>query len=466
MSDNKKSSFKGTVGFVLAAAGSAVGLGNIWRFPYLAAKDGGGLFMIIYVVLSVTFGFSLLMTEVAIGRKTKCPPLTAYKKVSQKWGWLGILGSFIPVMMLSYYVCIGGWVLKYFVTFITGNRALCAQDSYFGDFTSGIAQPIFYMVIFVLLGAAVVLFGVDKGIEKVSKVLMPSLFVLIVGILVFSLTLKNTNPDGTVVTGLHGLKEFLIPDLEGMTVTRFFRIVMDVVGQLFYSLSIAAGIMITYGSYVPDKTNLATSVGQIEICDTVVAFLAGMMIVPAIYVFSGKDGMSQGASLMFVSLPKIFNEMGLVGTIFGTLFFGMVIFAAITSSVSLQETMVATAMEKLGLDRKKSTILSTVVIILAGTVICLGFNVLKFEVTLPNGDKGSVLEVVDYIVSQIALPIAAILATILIGWVVKPEYVISEVTKNGERFTRAKIYSFIIKYFAPLFLFILLLMSFGIIPIQ
>ena len=224
--------------------------------------------------------------------------------------------------------------------------------------------------------------------------------------------------------------------------------------------------MITYGSYVPDKTNLATSVSQIEICDTVVAFLAGMMIVPAIYVFSGKDGMSQGASLMFVSLPKIFNEMGLVGTIFGTLFFGMVIFAAITSSVSLQETMVATAMEKLGLDRKKSTILSTVVIILAGTVICLGFNVLKFEVTLPNGDKGSVLEVVDYIVSQIALPIAAILATILIGWVVKPEYVISEVTKNGERFTRAKIYSFIIKYFAPLFLFILLLMSFGIIPIQ
>ena len=464
MSESKKSSFRGSLGFVLAAAGSAVGLGNIWRFPYLAAKDGGGIFMIVYLVLSVTFGFSILATEIAIGRKTKCSPLTAYKALSRKWGWLGVISSIIPIVLISYYVVIGGWVVKYFIAFLTGNGDLCAGDTYFNEFTSGIAEPLIYMIIFAVTGAVVVIMGVNNGIEKASKILMPALFLLIIGITVYSLTIKNTNPDGTVVTGLQGLKEFIVTDFRDMTLQRAFQIVMDAIGQLFFSLGVAAGIMITYGSYVPDKTNLASSVSKIEICDTLVAFLAGIMIVPSIYVFSGKEGMSQGASLMFVSLPKIFMKMGSAGNVMGALFFGMVFFAAITSSVSLHETIVATSIDGLGMSRRKGTILSTLIFIAAGAVICLGFNVLKFDVHLPNGDHGSILECADYMVSQIGMPVLAILTAILIGWVVKPEYITAEVTKNGEKFYRAKLYCFMVKYLAPLLLIILFLLSNGIIP--
>ena len=382
MTEKKRGSFSGTIGFVLAAAGSAVGLGNIWRFPYLAAKDNGGLFIFCYLILVFTFGFTLLITEIAIGRKTKQSPLTAYGKINKKFGFLGSLATLVPIIILPYYCAIGGWVFKYFIDFISGKGTLAAQDGYFSNFISGKSEPIIWLLVFIAATAGVVLGGVDKGIEKMGKVLMPILVILIIGISVFSLTLKYTDEaTGITRTGLQGLKLYLIPNFKGVTFKQFFLVIMDAMGQLFYSISVAMGIMVAYGSYVPDKTNINKSINQIEIFDTVVAILAGLMIVPAVYVFAGTEGMSAGPGLMFISLPKVFNQMGKVGTVIGIVFFLMVIFAAVSSSVSIMEAIVASIMDKFKLSRKKSAVLVTVYSVVLGIIVCLGYNVFSVSYT-------------------------------------------------------------------------------------
>ena len=307
MEQKKRGSFGGSLGFVLAAAGSAVGLGNIWRFPALAAKDGGGLFLVIYLILAITFGFTLLLTEVAIGRKTKQSPLTAYGKLHKKSGWIGGFACAVPFIIMPYYCVIGGWVLKYFIVFLTGNGSEATQDGFFGGFITAQYEPIIYTVIFLLICALIILFGVGKGIERVSKVIMPILLVMVIGISIYSLTLSHTNEQGVTATGLEGLKVYVVPDLENATFEKIVTTTMDALGQLFYSISVAMGIMVTYGSYVHDDTNMVKSVNQIEIFDTVVAFLAGVMIIPAVYVFQGVDGMKAGPSLMFVALPNVFG---------------------------------------------------------------------------------------------------------------------------------------------------------------
>ncbi len=306
----KRSSFTGTLGFIMAAAGSAVGLGNIWRFPYLAAKDNGGIFILVYVILAVTFGFTLLTTEIAIGRKTAQSPLTAYGFIHPKFKWVGVPACLVPVIILPYYCTIGGWVVKYLTVFITGKGGLAAEDGYFTGYITQNVSPVIFMAVFLGLTAFVVFSGVNKGIEKYSKVLMPALLVLIAGISVYSLTLKFTDESGVTRTGLEGLKIYLIPDFSGMTIGDFAAVITDALGQLFFSISVAMGIMVTYGSYVKKDANLMKSINQIEIFDTIVALLAGLMIVPAVFTFMGEEGMSAGPGLMFVSLPKVFEEMG------------------------------------------------------------------------------------------------------------------------------------------------------------
>ena len=446
MTEKKRGSFSGSIGFVLAAAGSAVGLGNIWRFPYLAAKDNGGLFIFCYLILVVTFGFTLLITEIAIGRKTKQSPLTAYGKINKKFGFLGSLATLVPIIILPYYCAIGGWVFKYFIDFISGKGTLAAQDGYFSNFISGKSEPIIWLLVFIAATAGVVLGGVDKGIEKMGKILMPILVILIIGISIFSLTLKYTDEaTGITRTGLQGLKLYLIPNFEGVTFKQFFLVIMDAMGQLFYSISVAMGIMVAYGSYVPDKTNINKSINQIEIFDTVVAILAGLMIVPAVYVFAGTEGMSAGPGLMFISLPKVFNQMGKVGIVIGIVFFLMVIFAAVSSSVSIMEAIV----------------LVTVYAVVLGIIVCLGYNVFYFELKLPTGAVGQILDIFDYVSNNILMPVVAILTCILIGWVAKPKTVIDEVTKNGEKFGRKYIYIGMVKVVAPVLLAILLLQALG-----
>lgn len=460
----KRNSFSGSIGFVLAAAGSAVGLGNIWRFPYLAAKDGGGLFLVLYIILALTFGYTLLTTEIAIGRKTKQSPLTAYGKLKEKWGFLGVLASLVPVIIMPYYCVIGGWVVKYFLAFLTGDGGATAADGYFTGYITSQVQPVILLIVFLGISAVIVYRGVNNGIESFSKILMPILLVLIVGIAIFSLTISYTDAEGITRTGLQGFKIYVVPDLSGMTVKKFFSVLLDAMGQLFFSLSVAMGIMIAYGSYVKDDANLGKSINQIEIFDTVVAFLAGVMILPAVYTFMGREGMgAYGPGLMFVSLPKVFSSMGKAGNVVGCLFFAMVLFAALTSSVSVMEAVVASMMDKFHISRKKATIIETAIALVVGIIVCFGYNLWYFELPLPNGSTAQILDVLDYISNNILMPVVAIATCILIGWVVKPKTIIDEVEKTGNKFSRKTLYIVMVKFITPALLLILLLKSLGII---
>ncbi len=459
----KRESFSGSIGFVLAAAGSAVGLGNIWRFPFLAARDGGGLFLVIYLVLALTFGFTLLTAEVVIGRNTKSSPLTAYGKLSKRFGWVGAIASIVPFMILPYYCVIGGWVLKYFLIFLSGYGLDAAQDGYFGSFITAQYEPIVMLVIFLGICAFIIYKGVASGIEQYSKILMPVLILLVIGISVFALTLKSTDANGNTVTALQGMKVYLIPSFEGVTFKKFLLIVMDAAGQLFYSLSIAMGIMVAYGSYVPDEANLVQSINRIEIFDTAVAFLAGVMIIPAVFVFMGPDGMAAGPSLMFVSLPKIFAAMGGAGRVIGTLFFAMVLFAAVTSAMSVLEAVVSGLIDHFKLSRTKGTILESAIALALGILVCLGYNIFYFELTLPNGAVGQILDIMDYISNYVLMPVVSIATCILVGWVLKPEFAFKEAGKNGEELGRKGLFTLMIKFVAPVILSVLLLMSLGIL---
>ena len=429
----------------------------------MAAKDGGGLFLVIYIVLALTFGFTLLTTEIAIGRKTKQSPLTAYSKLKSKWKPLGIIACIVPIMIFPYYVTIGGWVLKYLLVYITGNGHATAQDGYFSGFIGQTAEPIIMMLVFTIIVAFIIFRGVNSGIESSSKIIMPLLIVLVLGVSVYSLTISYTDIDGTTRTGLQGLGAYVIPNMKGITVKQFCTVLMDAMGQLFYSLSVAMGIMIAYGSYVSDDANLGKSINQIEIFDTVVAFLAGVMIIPAVFVFMGRDGMTaSGPSLMFVSLPKVFDSMGFAGNVVGAIFFAMVFFAALTSAVSI---MVSSFMDEFKLNRNKATAIETVIGIAAAVIVCLGYNKLFFDIKLPNGVHAQVLDIMDYVSNNVLMPIVSIGTCILIGWILKPKTVIDEVEKTGIKMGRKWLYTVMVKWIAPILLFLLLLKSLGILTI-
>ena len=460
--EKKRSSFSGSLGFVLSAAGSAVGLGNLWRFPYLAAKNGGGLFLLVYLVLALTFGFTLLISEVAIGRNTKKSPLRAYSFLNPKWKWVGIFEVLVPFLILPYYCAIGGWVMKYCAVYLAGQNEAPVAEGYFGNYITQVAQPILFMGIFVFFTSFVIYRGINKGIERLSKVLMPVLVLIVIVLAVFSVTLRYDDGSG-LRTGVQGLMIYLIPDVSGLTLKGFMRVLLDAMGQLFYSISVAMGIMISYGSYLGDDNDMISGVSQIEFFDTAVAFLAGIMTILPIYVFMGREGMgASGPSLLFVSMPKVFDAMGGAGAILGALFFVMVFLAALTSSISLMEAVVSSIMEKFGCSRKKATVIEGIIAFLIGLTVCLGYNLLYFEVPLPNGAVGQVLDIMDYLSNNILMPVAAIGTCIFIGWVVKPEMVINEATKNGEKFRNRTMYIIMVRFVAPVLLSILLFQSLGV----
>lgn len=458
----KKSNFSGSLGFVLAAAGSAVGVGNIWRFPYLCAKDGGGLFLIVYLVLVLTFGFVLLTTDIAIGRRTKQNALKAFGTLHPKWKFLGYLTFLVPTLIMTYYSVIGGWITKYFCAYIVSNGSAAAEDGYFTSFITSKVSPIVFMLVFLALTAWVVYRGVEKGIEKFSKFIMPGLILLIIIIAVFSLTLSHEGNDGTVRTGIQGLLVYVKPDFTGLTLKKFMGVLLDAMSQLFFSLSVSMGIMVTYGSYVKDDIDLNKSINQIEIFDTGVAFLAGMMIIPAVYVFLGTEGMASGPSLIFISLPKVFQAMGGIGRIVAIAFFLMIGFAALTSCVSVMETLVANCMEIFHKTRKQMCTMIGIYSLITAVLICLGYNVLYFELKLPNGATAQLLDVMDYISNSFLMPFISLLTSILIGWVVGPKWITDEVEKNGEHFHRAGLYRFMIRYVVPVVMLVLFLVSTGI----
>lgn len=440
--EKKRGSFTGGIGFVLAAAGSAVGLGNLWRFPYLAAQYGGGIFIFVYIILALTFGFALLTTEIAIGRKTGLSPVLAYKKLSSKFSFLGYIAALVPVIIMPYYCVIGGWVTKYITVYIQGMASPAAADGFFPSFIGDTFSPLVFFLIFLILTVIVVMLGVEKGIEKMSRFLMPLLIVLTVGISVYVLTIPGA---------LDGLKYYLLPDFSKFS----FTTVAAAMGQLFYSMSIAMGIMITYGSYTKKSVSLSKSVNQIEIFDTVVALLAGMMIVPAVYVFSGEAGMqSSGAGLMFQTLPKVFEQMP-GGNLVGLLFFVLVFFAAITSSISIMEAIVSSLMDKFHLTRVKSGLIVIGICILLGVPSSLGNGVWS-NIQILGMDF---LTFFDYISNSVLMPIVALCTCILVGWIIKTRVITDEITRNGERFSRKRLYEVMIKYIAPVLLIIILVSS-------
>lgn len=450
--DKKRGSFSGGLGFVFAAAGSAVGLGNLWRFPYLAAQYGGGIFLLVYLILAVTFGFALLTAEIAIGRKTKLSPVLAYKKLNKKFSFLGYIATLVPIIIIPYYCVIGGWVTKYVTVYAQGLVAPVAKDGYFSDFIGHPVAPLVFFLIFMLLSIAVIMLGVKKGIEKLSKFLMPLLIVLTIGIAIYALTLPNA---------MEGVKYYLIPDFSKFSILT----VAGAMSQLFYSMSIAMGIMVTYGSYTRDDVNLTKSVNRIEFFDTLVALLAGLTIIPAVYIFSGEEGLSsQGAGLMFMTLPKVFQQMP-GGNIIALLFFVLVFFAAITSSISVMEAIVSSLMDKFHLKRIPCCLIVIGICLLLGIPSSLG-NGLWANIKILGMDF---LTFFDYISNSILMPIVAFCTCILVGWVVKPKVLTDEITKNGEKFGRKKLFNVMIKYVAPiclLFIFVTgILSQLGIITI-
>ena len=438
----QKSKFTSKIGFVMAAAASAVGLGNLWRFPYFAAKYGGGTFLLVYLILAVTFGFTLMVTEVAIGRKTGKSVVSAYGALSKKFSFLGVLVFLVPVIITPYYCVVGGWVLKYLAGFIIGENKAMADSAFFGNFIGAPVQPLIFTLIFILATAAVVALGVEQGIEKFSKTLMPILIGLSVILAVYVMTLPGAGA---------GILYYLKPDFTKLSINT----VVAAMGQLFYSLSLAMGIMITYGSYMKKEDNIESSARQIEVFDTLVAFLAGMIIVPAVYAFSNGDEsqMKQGAGLMFVTLPKVFDSMPF-GRVIGILFFLLVVFAALTSSISLMEALVAVILEKTKLTRMKATILVTVFSIVMAVPSVLGYNLWSGVQIIGF----AFLDFFDFISNSVMMPFVEFLTCIMIGYVIHTKVIEDEV-EQSEDFKAKGMYRVMIRYVAPVLLLGILVSS-------
>ena len=437
--------FSGRIGYVLAVAGSAVGLGNIWRFPYLAAKYGGGMFLLVYLILMVTFGYVMIVSETALGRMTKKSPVGAFHKFGKSLpfhlgGWINAV---IPMMIVPYYSVIGGWVLKYLFEYIRGNGSKLAEDGYFSGFISNGGATEICFVIFCMFTLVIIYAGVQNGIERVSKIMMPILIVLSVIIAIYSVTRPGA---------IEGVKYFLVPNVKNFS----WMTVVAAMGQMFYSLSIAMGILVTFGSYMRKDTSIEDSTRNVEIFDTAIAMMAGLMIIPAVFAFSGgdPDTLQAGPSLMFITIPKVFANMGF-GTAVGILFFVLVLFAAVTSSIALTESAVSTFEDELGWGRKKATVLTGVIMIALGTLSCLGYGPLDFVKIIGM----QFLDFFDFLTNSVMMPIAALMTSLLVSRVIGVDKIEEEIRHGESAFRRKKIFVVMIKYVCPIFALIILASS-------
>ena len=447
--DKKRGGFTGKIGFVLAAAGSAVGLGNLWRFPYLAAQYGGGIFVLSYILLAAFFGLTLLMLEIAIGRHTGKSVIGAFANLNKKFKWFGYLCVIVPIIIVPYYCVIGGWVVKYVASYLLGSEGLVSgvkdTKSFFFNFIADPWQPLIFFLIFTLITIIIVAFGVQKGIEKMSKILMPALAFIAVVLMVYVMCQPNA---------LKGVEYFLVPDFSKFS----FKTVLGALGQLFYSLSIGMCIMITYGSYMKKSVKITSSSVQIAIFDSLFAILAGLIIIPAVFAFSVtpeavlKDN---GAFLMFVQLANIFNAIPVIGEIIGLIFFILVLFAAITSSVSLVESIVAVLCEDGKMKRVTACIIVFGAILVLGTLSSLGYGVLSDINIIYNGETLGILEIFDFIANNILMPIVAIVTCVIAGWFIEKNIIPKEIgiDKNKGLTTY---FNVIVKFVAPICILLIL----------
>ena len=443
--NEKRSTFSGRLGFVLSAAGASVGLGNIWRFPYLAAKYGGGIFLLVYIVLALTFGYTMIVAETALGRMTKKSPVGAFARFG-KSRWLsfgGWINAVIPILIVPYYSVIGGWVIKYLVEYIKGNGKALAGDGYFTSFISNGTSTELCFLVFTFFTLAIIYAGVRNGVERVSSMMMPVLVVLSVIIAVYSVTRPGA---------LEGVKYFLVPNLSNFS----WMTVVAAMGQMFYSLSIAMGILVTFGSYMKKDISIEDSTRNVEVFDTAIAIMAGLMIIPAVFAFSGgdPDTLQAGPSLMFITIPKVFASMGL-GTLVGILFFLLVLCAAVTSSIALTESAVSTFQDELKWGRKKSTVVVGVIMVVLGTLSSLGYGPLGFVKIIGM----QFLDFFDFLTNSVMMPIAAIATCLLVSRVIGVKKIEQEVLAGEAKFRRKKIFNFMIRYLCPIFAAIILISS-------
>ncbi len=430
---------------MLSAAGASVGLGNIWRFPYLCAKYGGGIFLIIYILLALTFGYTMIIAETSIGRATKKSPVGAYKKYTDKKSVIagGWINAIIPILIVPYYSVIGGWVCKYLYEYLVEDVNVIAGENFFSDFITNGAASEFWFLVFAAIVLVIIFMGVRRGIEAVSKIMMPVLAVLAVIICVYSVTRPGA---------IEGVKYCLIPNLSNFSLMTF----VSAMGQMFYSLSIAMGILITFGSYLKKDVSIEKSTEQVEIFDTAIAIIASLMIIPAVFAFSGgnPDTLKAGPSLMFITMPNIFASMGF-GRLIGTLFFLLVLFAAVTSAIALLESAVSTFTDEFKWSRNKGTIVMAVIMIALGSLSSLGYGPLA-EVTIFGMQF---LDFFDFLTNSVMMPIAALFTCYLIMRFMTIERVEQEVEVDGHPFRRKKMFGFMIKFMCPLFVLIILASS-------
>ena len=445
MEEGSRSSFSGKLGFVLSAAGASVGLGNIWRFPYLAAKYGGGAFLLVYILLALTFGYTMIIAETAIGRASQKSPVSAFGTYSKSKAALlgGWINAVIPVLIVPYYSVIGGWVCKYLFAYLSANAEQTAGDTFFSEFITNGVSTEFWFCVFVFMILIVIFMGVENGIERVSRFMMPVLVVLAVVICVYAISRPGA---------LEGVRYFLVPNLDNFS----WMTVVSAMGQMFYSLSIAMGILITFGSYMKKEVSIEDSTRQVEFFDTLIAVLAGLMIIPAVFAFSGGDpeALQAGPSLMFITMPKIFVSMGF-GRPIGILFFVLVLFAALTSAIALTESAVSTFSDEFGWSRTKGTAIIGFIMLVLGSLSCLGYGPLDFIHILGM----PFLDFFDFLTNSVMMPIAALAICLLVTRSMGIKKVEEEVCLKGQPFRRRDIFRFMIRVLCPVFAVVILISS-------
>ncbi|GFN36871.1 sodium-dependent transporter [Tepidimicrobium xylanilyticum] len=445
---SQRDQFVSKVGFILAATGSAVGLGNIWRFPFLAGKNGGGVFVLFYLVCVVVLGFGLMLAEFIIGRHTQLSSVDAFKELDKRFTFVGVMGVLAAFIIMGYYPVVGGWSVAYVFKIILGEFSTDAviMGEIFDSLTKGVGSPIFWTAVYMIVNIVIVAKGISTGIENASKVMLPMLFGLLIILVIRSLTLPNA---------MEGLKYLFVPDFSKIS----GEVMMAALGQAFFSLSLGMGCMITYASYLGKNENLVENATVVPILDTLVALLAGVVIIPATVSF-GFD-LDSGPGLVFVTVPAIFATMGpVIGRIFGVIFFSMVVLAALTSSISLLEVVVSYLIDNRNWGRKRAVVITSIILF----AICIASS-LSMGIWSKYTVKGmNIFSLLDWIANNILLPLGGIFITLFVGWFWDRDKVKAEVTNNGTvKFSLFNVWIFLCRFVIPIIIALVLLRGIGII---
>lgn len=445
---NSRSNFGSKFGTVATAAGSAVGLGNIWKFPYEAGQNGGGAFLLIYILCVLLFGLPIMISEFAIGRRARANVAGAFRKLSgtRSWGIVGLLGVITAFLILGFYFVVAGWSLEY--VYQAASNAFVGKtptdlSQAFVNFSTDTFQPLFWTVIFICANAFVLLAGVEKGIERISKILMPFLVLILILLSIRAITMPN---------GSAGLQFFFAPDFSKITP----NVILSALGQAFFSLSLGMGCMVTYGSYIRKDNNLTKTALHVTSVDTLIAILAGVAIFPA--VFSLGINPAQGPELVFITLPNVFTHMA-GGYIWAILFFLLLAIAALTSTISLQEVITAYVSEEFKLQRKKVIVGSSVVLIIVSSLCSLSLGV-GSKLTI-GGMR--LFDLFDFTSSKLFLPLGGLLISIFIGWFYNPKKIRDEISNQGKLSTKLfPVYYFLMRYFVPIAIIAIFLNELGL----